>query len=64
MKIEENMLLFAVHLDEDEDITELIAQIPDHEKTFIHKERTWYIRNNNLSYVKRLLKNNKQISLF
>jgi hypothetical protein len=64
MKIEENMLLFAVQLEEGEDITELIAQIPEHEKTYVPNERTWYIRNNNLAYVKRLIKKDQQYSLF
>ncbi len=64
MKIEENMLFFAIHLDEGEDITKLLESIPIFEKRYVTEERTWYIRNSNLEYVKRMLKKDQQYSLF
>ncbi len=64
MKIEENMLFFAIHLDEGEDITKLLESIPIFEKRYEPEERTWYIRNFHLDYVRRMLKKDQQYSLF
>ncbi len=64
MKIEENMLFFAIHLEEGEDITEMLKSISTFDKRYEPEERTWYIRNFHLDYVKKMLKIDQQCSLF
>ncbi len=64
MKIVRDLMFFEVHLEAGEDITELISNISNFEKTFDADQNTWYIRNSSLSYFFNLIKDDKQLSLF
>ncbi len=64
MKIVRDLMYFEVHLEEGEDITELISNISNFEKTYDAAKSTWYIRNSSLSYFFSLIKDDKQLSLF
>ena len=64
MKIEKGLYTSAVILDEGEDITDLLEKVSIFDKTYFPKEKTWYIKNSKLEYVKRMLKKDQQYSLF
>ncbi len=64
MKIVRDLMFFEVHLEEGEDITEIISNISNYEKTYKADERTWYIMNSSLSYFLYLVRDDKRLSLF
>jgi len=64
MKILRDLTYFEVHLDDREDITDLISMIPIFQKTYDPDKKIWYIKNSNLEYFLKLIKQDEQYSLF
>ena len=48
MKIEKGLYTSAIILDENEEITDLLKKLSIFDKTYVPKERTWYIKNSKL----------------